>query len=133
MEEALRVKLLATAALTSLVVKRIDWGLRSTAAGLPAVRLFEISGVPQTNLAGASGWTRARVQIDCLGRTYLAARDVADVIAKPGTGVLNAMRETVGGVRLRTFIMNRRADHDTDADGVVHRISIDVMVWHAPA
>ncbi|WP_311270493.1 DUF3168 domain-containing protein [Sphingobium sp. WCS2017Hpa-17] len=131
MEEALRAKLRATAALTALVGTRIDWGLRGTGAGLPAVRLFEISGGPRMNMSGGSAWTRCRVQIDCLGRTYKAARDIADILAKPPTGILSGMRETVSGVRLRTFIMNRRADTDEDAEGIVHRTSIDAMVWHA--
>lgn len=130
MEEALRAKLRANAALTALVGTRIDWGLRGTGAGLPAVRLFEISSVARMNLAGGSAWTRSRIQIDCLGRTYKAARNIADILAKPPAGILIGMRETVSDVRLRTFIMNRRADHDDDAEGVVHRTSIDVMVWH---
>nr|WP_317894427.1 DUF3168 domain-containing protein [uncultured Sphingomonas sp.] len=79
MEEALRALLLGTAALTARVARRVDWGIRA-GADLPAVRLFQIGGVPQMNLAGPSGWSRSRLQIEAWGRTYKDARDVADII-----------------------------------------------------
>lgn len=131
MEEALRATLLATAAVASRVGRRIDWGVRAS-ADLPAVRLFEISGLPQMNLAGPSGWSRSRVQVEAWGRTYKDARDLANVIGGRD-GVLNGLRVTTGGVRLRTFILGRRADDDTDSVGVLHRTALDVLVWHAAA
>lgn len=131
MEEALRATLLATAALTGRVGRRIDWGVRS-GADLPAIRLFEISGVPQMNLSGPSGWSRSRIQIEAWGRTYKDARDIADIIGGR-QGLLNGMRAEIDGVRLRTFILGRRADDDTDTVGVLHRTALDVLVWHAAA
>lgn len=136
MEEALRAKLLGTAALAARVGRRVDWGIRSS-ADLPAVRLFEISGLPQMNLAGPSGWSRSRVQVETWGRTYKDARDLADIIGGNGSrgviGVLTGMRAEIDGVRLRTLILGRRADDDTDTVGVLHRTALDVLVWHAAA
>lgn len=136
MEEALRALLLGTAALTARVARRVDWGIRP-GADLPAVRLFQISGVPQMNLAGPSGWSRSRIQVEAWGRTYKDARDVADLIGGNGErnviGVLNGLRATQDGVRLRTFILGRRAGDDTDAAGVLYRTALDVLVWHAAA
>lgn len=133
MEEALRAKLLGTAALAALVGRNVEWGLRAPGAGLPGVTLFEVSGVPGMTFTTASGWTRSRVQIGAWGRTYKAARDVADLIGKPGVGVLVGLRDTVGGTRLRTFIIGRRTDSDSDEAGPVFRTALDVLVWHAPA
>lgn len=136
MEEALRATLLATAALAIRVNRRVDWGLRAN-GDLPAVRLFQISGMPLMNLAGPSGWSRSRVQVEAWGRTYKDARDVADIIGGNGeqgvTGVLTGMHATINGIRLRTFILGRRADDDTDSVGVLHRAALDVLVWHAAA
>ena len=70
--------------------------------------------------------------MEAWGRTYKDARDVADIIGGR-SGVLTGLRTTVGGIRLRTFIIGRRADTDTDTVGVIHRSTLDVLVWHAAA
>ncbi|MHA0333664.1 tail completion protein gp17 [Sphingomonas aquatilis] len=132
MEEAVRSLLLETAALSALVGTRVDWGVRPQGAALPAVVIYLVAGGPRMNLAGPSGWSRDRLQFDCWGRTYKAARDVADVIANPTNGLLVGMRRDLPGVRIRTFVLNRRSDADRDADGPVHRASVDVMAWHTP-
>ncbi len=134
MEAALRAKLLATAALTSIVAQRIDWGLRSQGTILPGIALHKVSGLPFMNLAGPSGWARDLVQLDVWGRTFKASEDLADIIAgKPGVpGLLAGFRDTVGGVRLRTFINGRRNDADSsDAAGPVFRSSVDLTVFHS--
>lgn len=131
MEEALRAKLLTTAPLAAMVGTRVDWGVRSQGAILPAVVLHHVGGVLQMNLAGPSAWSRDRFQIDCWGRTYKAARDVSNVIAGPG-GVLIGFRSDLGSIRLRTLIINRRSDEDSDGAGPVFRSIIDGVVWHTP-
>lgn len=132
MEEAFRALLLGTAALTTRVGQRIDWGVRSQGAPLPALTMFLVSGVPQMNLAGPSGWSRDRIQIDSWGRTFIAARDLADILGAPDGGLLVGLRRDLPRLRLRTFVIGRRSDTDTDASGPVHRTSLDVMAWHTP-
>ena len=132
MEEAIRTLLLGTAALTARVSQRIDWGVRSQGSTLPALTLFLVSGVPQMTFSGPSGWSRDRIQIDAWGRTFLAARDLADILADPEGGLLVGLRRDLPGLRLRTFVIGRRSDTDTDASGPVHRTSLDVMAWHTP-
>ena len=129
MEDALRALLLGADGMNALVGQRIDWGLRAQGKSLPAVELQEVSGVPGMTLTHPDGWTRSRVQIDVWGRTYAATRDVRDLIL----ALLTGYRGTVDGVKLRTFVMNRRGGSDSDAAGPVHRASIDVMVWHRAA
>jgi len=131
MEEAVRRLLLDAAAVTALVGDRVDWGVRSQGAKLPAIVIHLISGVPQMNMDGPSGWSRDRLQFDCWGRTYKAARDVADVLAGR-SGLLLGLRRDLPGLRLRTLIIGRRSDSDRDDQGPVHRASVDVMAWHTP-
>jgi len=132
MEEALRDLLLAAAPIAAAVDRRVDWGVRSQGATLPAITLHQISGNPTMRLDGPSDWERDRIQIDCLGRTYKATRDLADAIGGRG-GLLVGYRGDHKGQRLRTFVVGKRSDTDSDSVGPVFRASVDVMIWHIPA
>lgn len=129
MEQALRALLLGTTGIADVVGGRIDWGVRPQGSALPAVVLSTPSGVPQMNLAGPSGWTRSRVRAECWGRSYLDAKRVADAIGGRG-GRLVGLRETAGSVRLRTLVIGRFSDADSDTTGTLHRTILDVLVWH---
>lgn len=134
MEEALRDLLLGTAAVTDLVARRVDWGVRPQGEALPSITLEYISGDVQMNMNAPSGWAADRIQIECWGRTYKAAKDAALVLARPGgssgpPGLLVGYRGERLGFRLRTFVVGRRSDSDSDSKGPVHRSSIDVIVW----
>ena len=130
MEEAIRAKLLATAALVTLVGSRVDWGLRPAGSELPGVAMFIVGGVPGMTTTGADGWTRYRVQIDAWGRTFKSARDVAATLGGSG-GALVGFRGSVGTARLRTFILGDRSGNDADNVGPLFKFSLDVLVWHA--
>ncbi len=134
MEEAFRAMLLGTAALSARVGTRIDWGVRPQGSALPGITLHQVSGIPQMNFDGPSGWNRGRIQIDCWGRTYKAARDLADILAPRSRsgGLLAGFRGDLPGLRLRTFVLNRRDDVDSDSEGPVHRASLDILAWHTP-
>lgn len=131
MEEAIRSLLMALPALSSTVGTRIDWGVRPQATALPAITIDLISGVPQMNLDGAGLWSKSRIQIDCWARTSLTARNMATAIGGP-FGLFTGYRGDHLQTRLRTFIMTTRADQDTDAQGPIHRMMLDVVVWHLP-
>ena len=126
MEEVLRAQLLAVTPVTALVGTRVDWGIRSQGATMPALVLHQISGVPQTNLSGPSGWSSDRIQADCWGRTFKSARDVADAASL----ALHTLRATLSGIKIRVFVIDRRNDSDSDDTGPVFRTSLDLMVWH---
>ncbi len=132
MEQALRAKLLETAALTAIVGGAVDWGVGSSGSPLPGLRLFEISGTPGMTYAGGSGWVRSRVQADSWGKTYRQAWEIAEVLGGR-QGLLVGLRETIGEIRLRTFVLNRRTSTDTVGGNVAHCHSLDVLVWHAAA
>lgn len=129
MEEALRALLLGAAPIATRVAGRVDWGLRPAGDPLPAISLFTVSGMPMMTMSGTSGWSRYRVQIDCWGVTYRDARDLGNAIAGDG-GLLAGFRGNLRGARLRTLIISRRADSDTDGQDPVYRDSVDVAVWH---
>ena len=131
MEEALRDLLLSAAPITAAGERRVDWGVRSQGAAQPAITLHQISGNPTMLLAGPADWGRDRIQIDCLARTYKAARDLANAIGGR-RGLLTGYRGDHKGQRLRTFVIGKRSDTDSDSVGPVFRASIDVMVWHTP-
>lgn len=130
MEEALRNLILSHGGIAASAGTRVDWGVRQQGAPLPSLNMYLISGQPQMKFTGPAGWSRDRVQIDCMGRTFKAARDLADFLAKEPTGLLLGWRGDHMGVRMRTIVMGRRSDTDTDDIGPVHRTSVDVMVWH---
>lgn len=129
MDEALRDLLLEHAPIAGAVQRRVDWGVRPQGNALPAITLLRISGIPQMNLSGRARWSRDRIQIECWGRTYKAAKDLALIIGGDD-GLLAGYRGDHLGVRLRTLVLDQRSDTDTDSVGVVHRTSLDVLVWN---
>ncbi|TYC93045.1 DUF3168 domain-containing protein [Novosphingobium sp. BW1] len=129
MEEAIRNLLLSHGPISGLVGQRVDWGVRVQGAPLPALTIHQISGRVDMHLRGASGWYRDLAQFECWGGTFFAARNLANMLAGDG-GLLVGYRGVNLGVQLRTFIIGRRSDSDTDSKGPVHRASVDVMIWH---
>ncbi|WP_327195069.1 DUF3168 domain-containing protein [Sphingomonas sp. LH128] len=111
------------------VDRRVDWGVRPQGTALPAIVIERTFGTPQMNFNGPAGWIRDRIQIECWGRTYKVAKDLALSIGGDG-GLLVGFRGDHLGVRLRTFVLGIRSDYDTDDQGVAHRTILDVMVLH---
>jgi len=130
MDEALRDLLLQHAPIGMIVQRRVDWGVRPQSDALPAIVLSG-NKTPQMIFSGGAGWSRDRVQIECWGRTYKAAKDLALILGGEG-GLLVGYRGDHLGVRLRTIVLGLRSDTDTDTIGVVHGTSLDVLVWNIP-
>lgn len=128
MDEALRDLLLQHAPIGMIVQRRVDWGVRPQSDALPAIVLSG-NKTPQMIFSGGAGWSRDRIQIECWGRTYKAAKDLALILGGQG-GLLIGYRGDHLGVRLRTIVLGLRSDTDTDTLGVVHRTSLDVLVWN---
>jgi hypothetical protein len=130
MDEALRDLLLQHAPIGMAVQRRVDWGVRPQSDALPGIVLSG-NKTPQMIFSGGAGWSRDRIQIECWGRTYKAAKDLALLLGGQG-GLLVGYRGDHLGVRLRTIVLGLRSDTDTDTIGVVHRTSLDVLVWNIP-
>jgi len=80
MEEELRALLKADAATAALVGSRIDWGVRPQGKPLPAVVMNVISDAEDYHMNGPNGLFQGRVQVDCYGLTYVAAKAVSRAV-----------------------------------------------------
>ncbi len=58
----------------------VDWGLSDPGAALPRVVLTQISGQAEYVLTGPVTVAEARVQVDCAGATFAAARGLAQAV-----------------------------------------------------
>lgn len=131
MEEALRTRLQANAALAALVATRVDWIERPQGAALPSVTLQLVSTGREYTYAGASGTSNPRVQADCWGRTYGEAKAVARALIAAAEE-----RGVHGGIRFGSSFIDGERDMPPEElpGGVkVYRVSIDIIVWNSPA
>jgi hypothetical protein len=133
-EEDLKTRLRATAAITALVGTvnsraAIDWIERPEV--LPALTMQDITAGRLYAHDGAAGLKNPVIQFDCWGTTYLAAKLLARaVIAEMETA------ETVGTTKFdNSFLVASRAmDPEYLGSGIkVFRQSLDFSVWHSPA
>lgn len=129
MEEDLIAHMLADAGLAGVSV---NWNVRPQGDPLPAIVMRVVSGVPNYHTAGASGLVETRLQLDCYGKTYLAAKSAARSAVASITGKRFAQGNTKfsGG-----FVNGERDDFSAPADGAEkqHRVMLDINLWHGAA
>ena len=78
MEEALLALIKNDSGISGLIGNRAYWLRRpQRVSTLPAIRLTKITAPRDYKLDGASGLVFARVQVDCLGKSYKSAKLVA--------------------------------------------------------
>lgn len=122
MEEAFRAILLGSTAITSRVDRRVDWGMRPSGAGLPAITLTVVNDMDEPTLDGA-GPAEARIQVDCYAATYGAAKQLARAVRT----LLNCRSDAVfQGI----FMVGSRDLPETDSVTPVHRVSMDFTVTY---
>ncbi|KQO13279.1 DUF3168 domain-containing protein [Sphingomonas sp. Leaf242] len=132
MEEAFRAHLLATAGIAAIVERRVDWGMRKQGDPVSAIALHVISDIPDLTLAGASHWNVARVQADCWGRTFKAARDLGNLLALPvARGGLHGFRGSISDIRFRIFVLDRDTGTDEDSAGPIHKSQVDLRIFYS--
>lgn len=129
MEAALIAKLLASAGITAQVGQRITWARRDQGGTLPAIVLNRIDGVPDYHLSGPSGLVESRVQVDCWGSSYGAAKAIARAVE----AVVSGARFTQGGVRFDAILIVDERDSTFDETTPIFRTSLDLQVHHAAA
>lgn len=119
MEEAL------TALLASVASGRRYWVRAPQDAQLPYVVLNVISAPRDYHTRGPSGYVQSRVQCDCYGSTYSAAKTTARALRAATSGIRG---DDIQGV----FIESERDLPAEDAGPVnnLFRTSIDLIIHH---
>lgn len=118
MEEIVRLHLQA-----ALAGVAVDWGLSPQGADAPRVVLYRIGITGDIIAEGDSGLRRARVQADCFGVTYRAARD----LAQAAITALNGWRD--GNKILGVFLdAVRDLPPETGTAATLGRVSVDFFV-----
>jgi hypothetical protein len=128
MEEALTAHLLADPALGGLVGPRIFWGERPQGQPLPAVVLLVVDGNPDYAMRGATGLKNTRLQVDCWGRSYSEARQVANAASDALHGFLGLR----GSVDVQASFLDAERDlsENSGEGGRLFRRSLDFILWH---
>jgi hypothetical protein len=127
MEEDLRAVLLGSSAVTDLAGMRINFGSHPQGAVLPGAVLTVIDGVEGMTYKGPDGLQTARVQIDCYGVTYLAAKTLARAVI----ALLHGYKDTafLGVFHLSSRDSREGASNEADRP---FRTSLDFMThWRA--
>lgn len=126
---ALRTRLIADGDVTAVVGSKIYWGIVPQGTTRPYVRLNTASDPRPEHLKGYQVARTTRVQADCFGDSYGAARGLAEkiitVLADPGV---------TAGVHFGRIKAEGPTDLGEDtANGFVHRALLDLIVEHKPA
>lgn len=126
MEDDLRARLKA-----ALPGTRIEWIDRPQKQSLPSITLQVISPGRDYHMKGATGLAGSRVQADCWGETYVSAKTVSRAliaaIEPPATH---------GGTRFSATFLDGSRDlppEDIDGGTKVYRVTMDFIIWNAPA
>lgn len=120
MEEDFLALLRGDAGLTSLVADRINFGEHPQGEAFPAIVLNTISDIEDHHMNGSGGLFSGRVQLDCYGVSYGAAK----IVSRAARAVLHHYRG--GGFLIITHLSTRddRQGGDNEADRK-HRVSMD--------
>ena len=130
MEYALIAKLLATVGITGITGTRSNWSRRPQGEALPAIVLHRIDGAPDYHLQAPSGLVESRVQMDCWGDDYVAAKDLARAVET----ALSGQAFVQGAIRFDVILIVDERDSTFDeAPDTFFRTSLDLIVRHAVA
>lgn len=109
---------------------RVYRDVRIQGAGLPAVRLQQITDTVAPFMKGEASLRETLVQAD----VFALSRDEADQVAK-AVEAARPNRVTIGGTDFRRiFLDGGDTDSEIPATGeTIYRTRIDLLVWHRPA
>lgn len=108
---------------------RVHWTIVPEDAPLPYVRMQVVTDLRPQHLKNYDRARQSRVQVDCLAKTYAAARAAAEAII---AGVADPAE--IDGVRFgRTAADGPRDLGEDTPKGFVHRLSLDLLTEHSMA
>jgi hypothetical protein len=125
MEEALRALLTGSGAVTAVVpAAGINFARRPQGAALPQIVLNVISRFsPEFTLDGA-GLYEARVQADCYGKTYAAAKTIERAV------VARLQGYSGGAFQMIELMSVRDLPEEVAGEPLIHRVSMDFRVTY---
>lgn len=128
MEEEIRAVLLASSGITALAGTRVDFGSNPQGSAFPRVVLWTIDNGDGLNIDGPDGFFEGRVQVDCYGTTYSAAKSLSRAVITSLNGYAG------GGLQLVRLISTRdtRESGTNEADRPF-RVSLDFATFYNPA
>ena len=119
-EQGLRAALLADAAVSGLVAKRVYPHVLPQKPRLPAMTYSRVAAPRDVTTSGPDGTVRVRVQLDCWAQTYAEA-----------WGLANAVRKALQGLRddalLGVFMDAEREMHEPGLG--LYRVVQDWGAW----
>lgn len=127
MEEEFRAFLLGTASVTNICGTRIDFGEYPQGQDSPLIVLNTISDTNGHDLKGPDGLQTGRVQVDCYGSTYGAAKLLSRAVKAALDGYL-------GGNFSGVFHEGTRDAHEggTNENDSPFRVSMDFLTnWRS--
>ena len=130
-EEAIIGHLLDTMGVSALVSNRVYPLSLPQGRTLPAMTVQRVSGAPLYADDGEAGLVNPRVQVDCWGATYAAAK----LSARAAVTALSAYVGDMGGVEVQYVLLEDERDmpreSGANAAEYVFRVSLDFIVWHS--
>lgn len=123
MEEALRALMKADAGIVAAAGGKVEWGAQPQTAVAPYITLHRISGSRELTLTSVAGCDEIRVQAECWGPTYLAAKTAARAVV----ALLNGYRSATFR---RVKIDTEADDHDLDPPTPLYRTRLDLLIRH---
>lgn len=126
-EEAIIQRLLATSGVTSIVGTRVFPGAKPGGASLPAIVFNKISGGPIYADEGEVGLDESRIQIDCWGATYTAAKNLSRAVRGSLSGYVGTSQGT------ETLFCSLDIERDiresgSNASEYLYRTSMDFLI-----
>ena len=122
MQTALRKRILAAGA-----APRVIWGRKiPQGTALPYLQLQVVSDPRPEHLKGYNRARETRVQADCKAESYAEATAMAEALVS-----LLKPPATIDGIKFgHTKAVGPQDLGEDTAAGFVHRMSLDLLVWH---